>query len=327
MGQTNPFEVSHPNVIDILEYAGFNVKPLLDFNFESCTDGMCNHVKKMITVAYLVIDQIGFGSFLVWLSEELNAFQKGFLHYNQEFCDLTNEENFLHDYFTDLSQGLNLSLYDLPAMLARPKELFNMTYESAFLHQRCKVDKDTRATHIENCRSLWASEILSLDFELFKHHPCDEKTEQNCCFGKYLNGSIETIFKVMRLAQRRGKSNIDIEHLLKDTKKAIKYDLKYEHGFWYDFGSMIPVCSVGNSFSLHSGFTSEADDCLLFEPIVTDVGICYAYNADLTTQILKESPFKEAFAKAYEPDFNGNKTIVKSLRKFCQGIEVLRTTN
>ncbi len=45
-------------------------------------------------------------------------------------------------------------------------------------------------------------------------------------------------------------------------------------------------------------------DCPIFEPVVTDLGICYAFNAGDTRTLLKPSAFKTAFSNAYESDFS-----------------------
>ena len=52
----------------------------------------------------------------------------------------------------------------------------------------------------------WRDQIRGYNKSVF--HPCDEKWNANgeCCYGKYLNGSLESIMKIMRLAERRGKS-------------------------------------------------------------------------------------------------------------------------
>ncbi len=40
----------------------------------------------------------------------------------------------------------------------------------------------------------------------------------------------------------------------------------------------------------------------MFEPVVTDMGICYAFNAKSMSQTLKPSKFRDAFIATYKPD-------------------------
>ena len=65
-----------------------------------------------------------------------------------------------------------------------------------------------------------------------------------------------------------------------------------------DKTSFLPSCSYANSAGI-------GKECKLFDPVITDLGICYSFNAEPILPMLVNSSFKEAFYDAYEYDFLG----------------------
>ena len=45
-------------------------------------------------------------------------------------------------------------------------------------------------------------------------------------------------------------------------------------------------------------------NCNIFDPVVTDLGICYSFNAEPVTSMLTKSSFKNAFQEVYQFDLN-----------------------
>ena len=46
--------------------------------------------------------------------------------------------------------------------------------------------------------------------------------------------------------------------------------------------------------------------CNLFDPVVTDLGICYSFNAVSMSKMLTKSSFKDTFKEVYKYDLNEN---------------------
>ena len=329
-----PFDTfghNHLDVTKILSDLGFTEADMdSDWtNIITCDEGMCDHVIKMIELADFLIGEMYFGSFLArYTSEDVMnfvTFKKGHLDSNSKewMCDMIQsdeekeQEQKLNDFLTKIGLGIGVSAYELPAILSRPKELFNFNIERAFLNLRCKLNKDFRQSNLIQCMQGWRDQIRGYNKSVF--HPCDEKWNANgeCCYGKYLNGSLESIMKIMRLAERRGKSSIDIS----DLDKNLGYEIVpigenglYRNNTWYDYGSLIPFCRKisRKSYEEESGSPMvDIDDCLVFEPVLTELGICHSYNANSSLEMLEESNFKDAFAAAYKTDFILNKTFAK----------------
>ncbi len=74
----------------------------------------------------------------------------------------------------------------------------------------------------------------------------------------------------------------------------------------YDPNAYIHRCDFNGQGRSQTYRDTVNIDCGMFKPVVTDVGICYAFNAKDARTILTSSPFKEAFSEIYATDFDGN---------------------
>ena len=136
-----------------------------------------------------------------------------------------------------------------------------------------------------------------------------------CCnntWTKRMGNNLKAIMKIMRITIGRGKSSLNVEELFQMYQPYINYTLiRNEQDFaWYPFdvdsNSIIPWCELkdekegpkntygGNDFTIQS--------CGLFEPIVTDIGICHSFNAKSTMDILRQSYFTDSFKEAFNSD-------------------------
>lgn len=109
------------------------------------------------------------------------------------------------------------------------------------------------------------------------------------------------------MASRRGQSKLDLNSLAGENM-----DLKYkrntigEHHAYYkenptrDTNSYLPWCKTGGS-KLANKYVS-LESCNLFQPVVTELGICYAFNALPTLDFLHDSKFTRAFIGSYGSD-------------------------
>ncbi len=75
--------------------------------------------------------------------------------------------------------------------------------------------------------------------------------------------------------------------------------------------SITPHCKLGNRVSV-SGvlFKPKCED---FKPVITNRGICYAYNAEPFTKFAVESPFTETFSQAYKEELGEDTEVHNNL--------------
>ena len=114
----------------------------------------------------------------------------------------------------------------------------------------------------------------------------------------------------MRMATGRGQSHFNVTDFLQPFMKNLElvrypmnvntsnnyYDDNEEEAL--DKTSFLPICDYsGNPEGPVKG-------CKLFKPVVTDLGICYSFNADPIVPMLADSSFKEAFFEAYNYDLD-----------------------
>ena len=141
-------------------------------------------------------------------------------------------------------------------------------------------------------------------------HPCNI-TGSKCChfWTSALNHNLKPIMKVMRMATGRGQSHFNISDFLEpfiENNNTMTYPLDVNSDDAYynldktsearDKTSFIPACTYASrEFKI-------GDNCKLFQPVVTDFGICYSFNAEPLNNMLKNSTFTEAFNEAYQYD-------------------------
>ena len=152
-------------------------------------------------------------------------------------------------------------------------------------------------------------------------HPCNidqagaglKMKSSNCChyWSSSLDHNLTPLMKVMRMASGRGQSHLNISDFLQpflNDMEVVKYPLKQntsEHYYTYeqdevrDKMSYIPACIYASKKS------RIGQNCKLFEPVLTDLGICYSFNAQSTLEVLKNSSFTKAFHEAYKYDLLG----------------------
>ena len=115
--------------------------------------------------------------------------------------------------------------------------------------------------------------------------------------------------KIMRMASGRGKSHFDVGSYLKpflEQKQILKYPLNINSSneYYYDVNSQeldrtsfLPDCY----YAKVKGMLDL--ECDLFEPVLTDNGICYAFNAEQTLELMNETPYKQIWKSAYGSEF------------------------
>ena len=150
-------------------------------------------------------------------------------------------------------------------------------------------------------------------------HPCnitDDKVNEFCChtWTKLLGNNLKAIMKVMRLSGGRGKSGLSDAELFQNSKPYLSYNLSRDdadlkmYPFTTDTNSIIPWCElknvtyVPNLKNFYDGEAFSENSCQLFDPIITDLGVCHSFNPTPTLEMLKPSYFTESFKQAFESD-------------------------
>ena len=82
------------------------------------------------------------------------------------------------------------------------------------------------------------------------------------------------------------------------------YIMADKDGKVFDPNTMIPKCQIQNAFDIRNTQQREkfGSKCELFQPTPTENGLCYTFNALSPKQLMKKSPFLDAYAKAFEPE-------------------------
>ena len=117
--------------------------------------------------------------------------------------------------------------------------------------------------------------------------------------------------KVMRFANRRGRSHFTLESLIaeKDYSK-LQYDLIEDESLrsnQIDFQSLIPECYLQKMDAEEEETVNEK--CELFKPVFTDMGMCYSYNAIPVLDILKPTYYTKSFQEVFQDDLMPNDSI------------------
>ena len=105
--------------------------------------------------------------------------------------------------------------------------------------------------------------------------------------------------KVMRLSVGRGKSGISDVELFQNSKPYLNYNVTKEdenlkmYPFTTDINSIIPWCElknvtyIPNPKNSHGGDLFSENSCQLFDPIITDLGVCHSFNPTPTMEMLE----------------------------------------
>ena len=158
------------------------------------------------------------------------------------------------------------------------------------------------------------------DWKRFLHgdeHPYCKNNEtegfrNNCChmWTSILQHRLKPIMKVMRMASGRGQSHFNVTDLLGPFFENLdlvrfSFNVNGSNSFYPEYPqnpeatdktSFIPACK----YSYDTQYFDKK--CKLFEPVVTDNGICYAFNAESVATMFKKSSFTDAFHEAYQYD-------------------------
>lgn len=280
--------------VGIMDALGIQNPELVE---EKCSAQVCNVIAnylKLIMFTSQTELPLAFGRFIA----NFAALEPGGKTFDQDkflqqfnLCDFDEEALKLNQILTDWSRslfGINMSLFEIPAMLARPRPKLvdnPLTYAQAFLHTRCSINPFINRIEPCGCHENPNNSLVC--------------KETDCNFSKKLQGNLD-IMQIMRLANRRGQSELDLKSL-KFVGANLQYmakEMDEKSSKIKDRNALLPWCRTGLDWSYEKDWLS----CDLFQPVVTDLGICQAYNALPTLDFLHQSKFTDAFQNAFESD-------------------------
>ena len=112
--------------------------------------------------------------------------------------------------------------------------------------------------------------------------------------------------KVMRFSSNRGKSHFHLKSVDSKIIDAAKYPITPNKYSVIDVNSLIPKCFMKE-------YDKDSDparkECNLFQPVVTDMGICPSYNPTPMMQLFEQSHYMDSFLDSYAEDFVANYSI------------------
>ena len=125
--------------------------------------------------------------------------------------------------------------------------------------------------------------------------------------------------KVMRFANRRGKTTFNKKSIFDISKIEQYYSLKKrveneKDNFEIDHNSMLHSCFIKKGFS-GSKFGTKvktAPPCQLFQSVITDMGMCHSFNAKPILEMLAPSHFTKSLNESFKEDLITSENVTYS---------------
>ena len=120
----------------------------------------------------------------------------------------------------------------------------------------------------------------------------------------------------MRFASFRGKSHFSLKSVIGEPDPLyypLVPDIKIKpsgsnQNSILDVNAMIPVCYTKTSDD-ENFIMMGNEKCDLFQPVITDMGVCNSFNPSPTLDLLNPSFFTESFSKAFVEDLKMNESL------------------
>ncbi len=212
--------------------------------------------------------------------------------------------------------ALNLSVYEIPDLvgLKQPDVLFvprseKLYYANSVYPQRLLPRKDCFRAFERYLVALSQGNVSNVE------HPC-LSTEISCCESdEVLRSDRATVMEVMRLSGHRGQGTFNLEKITR-AASSLGFDV-FDLGFGpmkkdritLPFGrdpfAMVPICEFKHadmSSMIDSHLNRGNPDCELFQPSLTDNGICHTFNAEQAHDQLNNSSFTDIFSTVFHDD-------------------------
>ena len=143
-------------------------------------------------------------------------------------------------------------------------------------------------------------------------HPCFNETQGSACCQmgtEVMDHNLEAIMKVMRIAIGRSKSRINMTEIVGAISIDGKYPMKLSNDHLKDLqlekdpNAMIPYCSLSVAKDVN-GEDPLNPECQLFNPVISDLGLCHSFNAKRPKDMLSPSYFADSFDRAFSSDYS-----------------------
>ncbi len=295
--------------------------------------------RKLAAMTLFSLRDLGsFGEFvsqLLPLMDPTRFSRRNTMYYKEGDCPV-NEAKLLHELFANITSAIIWSQTG-----ERPNSSSSMAKVSLF-----EVPDLVSLKFHHNSKSLTPSEhpdyascyiastpnhqcAYKMDRYLFTQNaifdPCVQDPSLSCCdIPHLLHEDLETVMQIMRLSSHRAG---DLEQLgqfvrvasflgypyFNVTEGVMRRDKKYIPQGKDPF-AIIPVCEFvhqdGQRLTDFTGMVLPA--CTLFQPAVTDQGLCYSFNSPPLESLFKPSLFTSTFKSVFRDDFIENMTIFKA---------------
>ena len=240
-----------------------------------------------------------------------------------------HQYKFFYDFFANLSQSFGFTKDEIISLPEIPLMFETLPYvDAGDLKAGCNTEIYSK---VESCEEIWTKFSKNITgtkrcvFNSIKHqnyfeiivlfkgsyNPClmkNDTKEYTCCSQNFeqsrkLGNNLPAVMKIMRVAVKRGKSHLNVSELLENALQYINYTMLIDEKdlenltYEVDYTSMIPWCEIDSG---------EDGDCTLFDPIVTDQGLCHSFNPTPTLDMLRPSYFSQSFREAFKSDLTKN---------------------
>ncbi len=223
----------------------------------------------------------------------------------------------------------NISVFEIPDMVARPySDLRGITFPRTEKPFFTSISHPGHLLPSRYCFKLLEAHLMALSGETDREvdailqHPCqDANASFACCdIDTVLSRDRGTVMQVMRFATHRGRGRYDLDQIVEASQwlglRAFSpgqgpmiTDRKFLP-FGLDKFAMIPICQFRHQskHSVQRYVIGGRDDfsCDLFQPAVTDNGICHAFNTPGIGRLFQNSSFTHLFSKVYRKDVMEN---------------------
>ena len=117
--------------------------------------------------------------------------------------------------------------------------------------------------------------------------------------------------KVMRFATNRARRRFSLESISSKLRETLPYNIRPKHEVEakkiFDLNAMIPQCFM-KQFEGEYEFYKKLE-CELFQPAITDMGICPSFNGKQMSEMFEPSYFLTSFLEAYKEDLNNMSSV------------------
>ena len=277
----------------------------------------CNELRKKADIYFFKVEimrikaSIGFGTFLRQNSKFLGISfdnENTYVTKNtwRKLCaDLQPLEHHFHETLVESGKalGFNISLFDIPSFFkVSPNYIYEEELRQTYpLYSFCKNDhlKSSKSHRLAlpSCKVPWAA--IMKDSQIPERHPRNQLPIDDFCnngtqrlFGSPVK-QLPMLMLIMKYAYHLATYN-DTMMIFEKLKNKLPYRVvDLPEKFRYIDKSMRPfIINFGKSNSFEQ---------LEFEPVVTNNGLCYAWNNKRVDEIFKHSQYVDIFSNVFQP--------------------------